>query len=72
MVRMICKSCSDEEGVAVFFEPVLNGVKVRYGKYTGYFHADLYRCPRCGREIITGFGDAEVFDGVPDYDYGER
>ncbi len=71
MFRPICKNCSDEEGRAVFMRVVMNGVKVRFGQYNGYFYADLYQCPVCEHEIIECFGDAEVFDGVPDYDYGE-
>lgn len=71
MFRPICKNCSDENGRAVFMRVVRVGIKVRFGYYNGYFHADLYQCPVCGHEIIMGFGNTEVFDGVPDYDYGE-
>lgn len=32
-----------------------NGVKVKYST-TEAQHGDLFECPNCGYEIITGFG----------------
>ena len=49
-----------------------NGVTVRYGYYAGYFRGDLYYCPNCGYEIITGLSK-EIFDPEfnPEYDFSE-
>jgi len=68
----ICKNCSDEEGRAVFMELFKSGVKVRFGYYSGCFYADLWICKRCMSEIIMGYGDTEIFDIVPDFDYSEE
>ena len=36
-------------------ECVKNGVEVKVN-HGAYAHADLYRCPSCGFEIVTGLG----------------
>ena len=37
-----------------------NGVEVHFGsikaEYTSHVNADLWECPKCGDEIITGWG----------------
>ena len=69
----ICVECSNEEGKAVFLKPVRNGVRVRFGQHYGYFLADLWKCPRCGKQIIMGFGQHEVLSDKPvEFDWGER
>jgi len=74
MVKMICVDCSESEGRAIFMKLKKSGVKIRYGYYGGYFRADLWECPRCRVQIITGFGDTEVFDpdAEVDYDFSEN
>jgi len=63
---MLCALCGSE------LEVVKNGVKVRYGQYSGYFLADLYECPVCGIKVLAGFGDGEVFDDSEvDFDFRE-
>ena len=66
-MRIMCVDCGEMMMVK------RTGVKVRYGYYRGYFHADLYVCPKCGKEVITGFGSKEVYDPKVevDYDFGE-
>jgi len=45
-----------------------NGVKVKYTSQEAQ-NGDLYKCPVCGNEIITGFGE-KYFDHAPNrYDY---
>ena len=44
------------------------GVTLRYGYYAGYFRGDLYKCPNCGHEVITGLG-SEIFDPEYKVDY---
>ena len=72
MSKILCKKCSDRLGKAVFYKCVRLGVKVRYGYYNGCFRADLWECPVCGHQIVTGFSSQEDLDGVPDYDYREQ
>ena len=45
-----------------------NGVTLRYGYYAGYFRADLYECPKCGKQVITELG-TEIFDTEAEVDY---
>ena len=64
-MRMLCPDCG------VLLKCKKNGVTVRYGYYSGHFHADLYECPECGKQIITGFAESECFgDCKIDYDFG--
>ena len=67
MSVMICVKCGS------ILKCRKNGVAVRYGYYAGYFMGDLYYCPNCGYEIITGLG-TEIFDPEfnPEYDFSER
>ena len=50
MPRMICVECGEE------LEPVRNGVIVKLPNYVGCFHADLYECPKCHKQILINFG----------------
>ena len=43
-----------------------NGVTVHYA-YDTYQMGDLYKCPVCGNEIITGFGNK--FERPKDWKY---
>ncbi len=54
--RPICVNCSRAFGVVVRFEAVRNGIIIPYGD-TSARHGDLYRCPECKTEIVTGFGE---------------
>ncbi len=48
-----------------------NGVIVHYA-FTSYQMGDLYRCPVCGSEIITGFGRKHERPEGSDFDYERR
>ena len=52
--RPICRKCCRE------FMPIKNDVMVKdkaVGNYPStYWSGDLYKCPGCGAQIITGFG----------------
>jgi len=63
-MQIMCEKCGESMRVAK------NGVKVRYGYYRGYFHADLYECPICGAKVISGFS-SEIYepDAEVDYDF---
>lgn len=64
---MLCAGCGSELRV------VRNGVKVRYGYYSGYFNADLLECPNCKYRVLANFG-SEIFDpeAEADFDFSER
>lgn len=47
--RPVCVKCQ------LSMRVMLNGVKVRYSHDTAQ-NGDLYKCPKCKNEIITGFG----------------
>ena len=47
--RPICVACQTS------MRAEKNGVTVHYA-YDTYQMGDLYKCPVCGNEIITGFG----------------
>jgi len=66
MVLIICVNCGDQMKVKKM------GVTVRFEYYAGYFRGDLYYCPKCGYEVISGLG-AEIFDPYykVDYDFGK-
>jgi len=54
----VCGRCD------AFMRVILNGVRVREMKPNGQpyrvWAADLWRCPVCGHELITGFGDGPL------------
>ena len=54
-MKPICVKCKIE------YRPEKNGVVVEYmasfGSYQLFF-ADLHKCPKCGDEIIAGFGQS--------------
>ena len=64
MEMLLCAKCGE------VLECKKNGVKVRYGYYSGYFHADLFECPKCGYKVLTGFSE-EIFDpeAAVDFDF---
>jgi len=64
--RLVCPDCGKVMTV------VKNGVVVRMGGYSGYFKADLFQCPKCGKQILAGFG-SEFFEysGKVDYNFKE-
>jgi len=45
-MRMLCDRCG------VWMEVVKMGVTVRPKNYRFGFHADLYRCPKCGKTVL--------------------
>ena len=67
MYRMFCPDCGE------FMRVKINGVKVRPKGYYGYFMADIWYCPRCGKEVMLLAVDEIVSDEPVDYDYsGDR
>lgn len=60
--RMVCPDCGE------ILRVVKNGIIVKMRWYNGYFSADLYECPVCGKQVISGFGD-EFFGNIKDVDY---
>jgi len=65
MPQIMCAQCG------TFLKVKQMGIKVRYGYYSGFFYADLYYCPNCGIEVISGFAEQEIFDpeAAVDYDF---
>ena len=53
--ELICLECGE------YMRVEKNGVVVKLPNYSGYFRADVWVCPRCGRRILTGFV-SEFFD----------
>jgi len=49
------------------------GATMSYGCYQGYFHCDVWKCPRCGKRVLVP-ADVEVFDPEfrPEYDFREE
>lgn len=66
-MRMVCPDCGEH------MEVKKNGVVVKLKGYNGYFKADLWECPVCGKEVLAGFS-SEFFDydGRVDYDFTEE
>ncbi len=62
MPEILCAKCGK------MMKVIKNGVTVRYGLYQGYFRADLYECPQCGIQVISGLSD-EIFDPDKEVDY---
>ena len=62
--KIVCPECGE------IMEVKKNGVVVRMRNYLGYFRADLYECPICGKQVLTNFG-SEFFDydGYIDFDF---
>lgn len=48
-LRPICVSCSCEMDCSS------NGVFVQLEKSNAYVAADLYKCPSCKRQVVSGF-----------------
>jgi len=46
-MRLLCPKCG------VWLEVVRNGVTVRPPGYRFGFHADIWRCPQCGLEVMV-------------------
>ena len=67
MSRKLCALCGELLVVKK------NGVKVRFGKYLGYFMADLWECPTCGYQFLE-LANEEVFkpDEEVDFDFSEK
>ena len=61
-MRMFCVKCGKMMRVKK------TGVTVRYGRYEGYFRADLWECPECGCGVVTGLGE-EILDFGKEVDY---
>jgi len=66
--RPVCVKCKTE------FEPERNGIGLLdMADYSPYkiWEADLYKCPKCGIEIVVGFGQQAIFahyqDGFEGY-----
>lgn len=60
MPRPFCVKCKCE------FHPEKNGVILEI--YGALWHADLWKCPSCGMEIIAGYGFKPMaFDCSEDY-----
>ena len=55
--RPVCVKCQTE------MRPETNGIGLldmaTFGPYK-VWDADLYKCPSCGQEIVTGFGEGAV------------
>lgn len=66
MKRIMCYKCGE------WLEVKKNGVKVRPKNYYGYFHADLFYCPKCGLKVLGGFGSEIVSDADVDIDYNDE
>ena len=66
MSRKLCAICGE------LLKVKKNGVKVRYGKYLGFFMADLWECPVCGYQFLE-LADREIFkpDAEVDYDFSD-
>ena len=45
-----------------------NGVKVKYSSREAQ-NGDLYECPKCGNQVIVGFGMKYVTKSPEEYDY---
>lgn len=65
MPKTICVKCQIE------YKPEKNGVVVEemasFGSYK-LWSADLWKCPKCGHEIIAGFADRNFAEHYqPDY-----
>ncbi len=45
------------------------GVTVRLNPYIGYFKADLFKCPTCNNEVMTGFSKEIIDDRYNNIDY---
>jgi len=67
MGRKLCAICGE------LLRVKKNGVKVRFGKYLGFFYGDLWYCPNCKYEFLE-LADREVFkpDEEVDYDFSEK
>lgn len=60
MPRPFCVTCKTE------FHPEKNGVILEI--YGALWHADLWKCPICGTEIIAGYGFHPLaVDWQPEY-----
>ncbi len=67
-MRLICPKCGE------FMIVKKNGVTVRPQGYAGGFHADLWKCPKCGAEVLI-LADAEdlhLINREVDYDFSRR
>ena len=64
--EIICPECGE------IMQVKKNGVVVKMKNYSGFFRADLFQCPKCGKQILAGFG-SEYFDheGKVDFDFRE-
>ena len=65
MPKIVCVKCEVE------YKPEENGVVVEemasFGSYK-LWQADLVKCPKCGNEIIAGFGNENFAEHYqPDY-----
>ena len=60
--RLVCPDCGE------IMQAKKNGVVVKMKYYAGYFRADLYECPKCGKQVLTGFG-SEYFNHEGDVDF---
>lgn len=65
---LYCVECGDQ------LEVEQTGVNVRVGDWIGYFRADLYMCPGCGYQLLTGFGKEIVVaeEDMPEMDFDLR
>jgi hypothetical protein len=53
MPKLICVSCSKE------MKPDRNGVYyLEYANFGPYklWHSDMWGCPKCGHQVLSGFG----------------
>jgi len=50
MSRMICGACG------VYLECEENGVLYADEEHGNFAKCDLYQCPKCGNQVVSGFG----------------
>jgi uncharacterized protein with PIN domain len=63
MGRKICVDCGE------FMRVKKNGVRVRPNGYYGYFMADLWYCPKCGKEILELADEEIISKEKVEYDF---
>ena len=64
--RIVCPDC----GVDMEISRI--GVVVKLKGYIGYFKADEWKCPVCGKKVLAGFGREFLdYDGDVDYNFVE-
>ena len=63
MPKIVCVECEIE------LKPEENGILLiefaSFGAYKAWY-ADLWKCPKCGTEIVSGFGNSPIMEHFQD------